>query len=163
MHRLLAVGHHLPPALPHSSLKQACLTISHISLKHRCLTIPHISLKHPPPLTPPHSNPSSNSFVLYSNKWLGVGALELVSLEQLEVLMLVVSAEEPQGAALSLRRRWRYIAQVARSARQGKVIDRSLPQVLRAPDEYLARSEAVLAALDEWLAGSDGRPACGAS
>jgi hypothetical protein len=76
----------------------------------------------------------------------------MYSLEQLEILMLVAGAEEPARTACQVRQRWGYIRNVALAARRGQVLDASLPQVLRDPDGYCRRAEAILAALDEWLA-----------
>lgn len=78
--------------------------------------------------------------------------MELISLEQLEVLMLVAGAESPTQTALDVRKRWQYILGVARAAQQGMLLDSSLPQVVREHESYIVRAERVIAALDEWLA-----------
>jgi hypothetical protein len=85
--------------------------------------------------------------------------VNLISFEQLEILMLVGGAEHPVQTALDVHRRWRYILSVALSAREGQVCDQSLPQVVQMPDEYIGRAQAILAVLEEWIMEQSGRTA----
>lgn len=78
--------------------------------------------------------------------------MQLISLEQLEVLMLVAEADEPRTTAVQVRRRWQYILEVARAARSGRLLDTSLPEVVRNCESYVTRAEAIVHVLDEWLA-----------
>jgi hypothetical protein len=85
--------------------------------------------------------------------------MQLFTLEQLEVLMLVAGAEEPLQAAIQVRQRWKYILDVARKAQSGEWADRSLPQVFEDADGWVARAEGIIAVLDEWLREQHNRPA----
>jgi len=86
------------------------------------------------------------------------GAVPVVTLEQLEVLMLVAGAENPQEMAMVVRRRWRYILDVAKAAAHGRVIDASLPHVVGAWQEYTDRALSILHVVDEWLDEHYGQP-----
>lgn len=77
--------------------------------------------------------------------------MELISLEQLEILMLVAGSEAPLQTAMDIRKRWRYILGVARAATQGIRLDAALPQVVRDCEIYVTRAEGIIAVLDEWL------------
>lgn len=77
--------------------------------------------------------------------------MELISLEQMEILMLVAGSEAPLQTAMDVRKRWRYILGIARAATQGINLDASLPQVVRDCHSYVGRAEKIIAILDEWL------------
>lgn len=77
--------------------------------------------------------------------------MELTSLEELELLMMVAGSEDPVETALTVRRRWRYLLAVARTAQRGQVLDASLPQVIAESDRFAARAERMVAALDHYL------------
>lgn len=77
--------------------------------------------------------------------------MALISLEQLEILMLVAGSEEPLQTAREIRKRWRYILNIARAAQHGFCLDTSLPQVARDCESYVSRAELIVAMLDEWL------------
>ncbi len=82
----------------------------------------------------------------------GDGPVELISLEQMEILMLVAGSEEPLQTAVEVRKRWRYILGVSRAASQGVCVDSSLPQVVRDHAGYALRAQRIIAVLDEWVA-----------
>lgn len=84
--------------------------------------------------------------------------VELISLEQLEVLMMVAGAEHPLATAAEVRRRWFYIREVALAAKAGNPVDAALPQVARECDSYIIRAEKILKVLDEWIAEQAKRP-----
>jgi hypothetical protein len=75
----------------------------------------------------------------------------MYTLEQLEVLMLVAESDDPISTALQIRRRWRYILQVALGAMRGQVLDLSMPQVVREYSNYTKKAQSIISALDEWL------------
>jgi hypothetical protein len=85
--------------------------------------------------------------------------LDLITLEQLEVLMLVAGAEAPFQTAVQVRQRWKYIREVAGKAKAGEVVDRGLPQVALDCDRWIARADGILKVLDEWLRQQQHRPA----
>lgn len=75
----------------------------------------------------------------------------MLTLEQMQTLMLVAGADDPTKVARELRGRWRYILGLARAAQRGLALDDSLPQVMLEAADYEQRADAILAALDEWL------------
>jgi hypothetical protein len=77
--------------------------------------------------------------------------MDLITLEQLEVLMLVAGAEAPFQTAVQVRQRWKYILEVAGKAKAGEVTDQSLPQVIHDCDRWIARAGGIVSVLDEWL------------
>lgn len=77
--------------------------------------------------------------------------MQLTSPEELELLMMVAGSEDPLETALTVRRRWRYLLAVARTAQRGEVMDRSLPQVVADCDRFAARAESMVAALDQYV------------
>lgn len=87
--------------------------------------------------------------------------MELFTLEQVEVLMMVAGSDQPVQTAAQVRRRWHYIRGVALAAQRGESVDPSLPQVARESDQYLARADRILAAVDGWLAEQAGAPGPG--
>lgn len=82
----------------------------------------------------------------------GDSGMELISLEQMEILMMVAGSEAPLQTALEVRKRWRYILGIAQAACQGICLDTSLPQVVRNCEGYKARAERIISILDEWVA-----------
>jgi hypothetical protein len=84
--------------------------------------------------------------------------LKLYSLEELEILMFAAGSEDPVQTAINVRRRWKYILHVALAAQTGQLLDGSLPQVMRAHAEYIARATRIIESLEEWIADRTGRP-----
>lgn len=78
--------------------------------------------------------------------------MDLLSREQMEVLMSIASSESPLRAARAVRGRWLYILGLARAAKNGIPLDENFPAVLSDPDGYAERATAILNAVEEWMA-----------
>lgn len=84
--------------------------------------------------------------------------MELITVEELKILMRVAGSDDPMQTAMQLRARWRYLLGLARAARHGMRLDEAFPEVMEASEDYVERAQGVLKALDEWLQAQPKRP-----
>lgn len=81
----------------------------------------------------------------------------MLSLEQMQTLMLVAEAEDPIEAAHRLRDKWRYLLGLALAAQKGLSLDDRYPQVMLEPDRYATSARSILETLESWLQEHDRR------